>query len=128
MGTEGVQVSVTVPVHRHDLEALVETLAGAEFRSNPRLSKGASVIYLYENGSERIEPATMVKFPACVGRFNGLRRRLKEGHFTASQAIVTRTLTESHSAPPAELSVLAAAYRALARRLQAGPPRNSSLY
>jgi hypothetical protein len=63
-GSEGELVSISVTVEPRDLEDLLEALASLEFPINPQIYHDAAVVYVGQDGAERVERSTLVEFPA----------------------------------------------------------------
>jgi hypothetical protein len=75
-GSEGALVSVSLTVSPRDLEGVLEELSTLDFPVNPQIYHGARVVYLYPNGREENEPATIVEFPAYEARLPEIRQAL----------------------------------------------------
>jgi hypothetical protein len=103
-GSEGELVSVSVAVEPRDLEDLLEALAALDFPINPQIYHDAAVIYVDRSGNERLEPATIVEFPAYAGRLAKVRG------VSASAISVSPMLDEMHSAEHIESAPPGAAY------------------
>src|SRR5580700_360740 len=73
---EGALVSVSINVEPRSLESLLEALAQLDFPINPQIFHKAAMVYLYPNGSEEIQAATLVEFPAYQGRLPQVRAAL----------------------------------------------------
>ena len=96
-GIEGALVSVSIHVDARHLESLLEALAQVNFPVNPQIYHDAALVYEYVDGRERIEPTTLVEFPAYAGRLPELRRALEAYGFEPDRVSVRDMLHELHS-------------------------------
>lgn len=81
-GSEGALISIAVHVEPRYLEALLETLARLSFPINPQIYHDASIVYVYPDGREEVEPTTLVEFPAYESRLAEVRRVLSAYGFS----------------------------------------------
>jgi hypothetical protein len=95
-GSEGELVSISVTVEPRDLEDLLEALATLDSPINPLIYHGASVIYVGRDGAERVEPSTMVEFPAYAGWLPKIRAALTTCGFSDAAVSVSSMLDEIH--------------------------------
>ncbi len=95
---EGALVSVTIKVNPRDLEVLLEALARISFPINPQIYHDAAVVYLSENGRERVEAATLVDFPAYESRLSEVRQALEAYAFDPADMQVAGMLEEIRAA------------------------------
>lgn len=96
--SEGVLLSVIIPVYPRELESVLEALANADFPLNPQIYHDGALVFVHQDGSAETEPATLVEFPAYAGQLARLRRSLESFDlfdFHSSQAIVTGMPGES---------------------------------
>ncbi len=89
---EGALVSVSIKVDPRDLEVLLEALARIDFPINPQIYHDAAVVYIYADGRESSEPATLVEFPASESRLGDVRDALAAYAFDPADMHVTRML------------------------------------
>jgi hypothetical protein len=107
-GSEGELVSISATVQPRDLEDLLEALATLDFPINPQIYHDAAVIYVQPDGAERVEPSTIVEFPAYGARLPKIRAVLEACGFPSSAVSVSPMLDEIHAgerietAPPGE--------------------------
>jgi hypothetical protein len=118
-GREGVLVSLSIDIGPRDLESLLEILAGIDFPINPQIYHNACFVYFYDDGNERVEPATLVEFPAYAGQLDRLRSALEAFHFDPGRLTSTEMLDELHSKSSLEAAPPGASYRARRRCKQA---------
>ena len=109
-GSEGELVSISVAVEPRDLEELLEALAALDFPINPQIYHDAAVVYVEAGGRQRLEPATIVEFPAYGGRLSKIRAVLDAGGFSGSALSVSAMLDEIHSAEREEPAPAGANY------------------
>jgi hypothetical protein len=95
-GNEGELVSISVTVEPRDLEDLLEALAALDFPINPQIYHGAVVVYMGRDGAERLEPSTVVEFPAYAGWLPKIRGVLETCGFSGDAISVTSMLDEIH--------------------------------
>ena len=96
-GNEGELVSISVTVQPRDLEDLLEALAALNFPINPQIYHEAAIVYIERDGAERMEPATMVEFPAYAGCLPKIRAVLETSSFTGEVISVTPMLDGIHA-------------------------------
>jgi hypothetical protein len=96
LGREGELVSISVTVEPRDLEDLLDVLAALEFPVNPQIYHDASVVYVDRDGTERVEPSTLVEFPAYGGQVEEIRTVLDAYGFRGHAVSVSSMLEEIH--------------------------------
>lgn len=96
-GSEGELVSVRVSVEPRLLESLLETLAGLPFPINPQIYHNATVVYVYADGRNVVQPTTLIEFPAFSGRLPQVREALRAGNFDPGAVSVKGMLEEIQS-------------------------------
>ena len=96
-GSEGELVSISVAVEPPDLEDLLEGLAAFDFPINPQIYHDAAVVYVERDGTERLEPRTIVEFPAYAGRLQKIRAVLGACGFSGEAISVAAMLDEIHA-------------------------------
>jgi len=96
LGSEGELVSISVAVEPRDLEDLLEGLAALDFPINPQIYHDAAVVYVERDGNERLEPCTIVEFPAYAGRLQKIRAVLGACGFSGETISVAPMLDEIH--------------------------------
>jgi hypothetical protein len=96
-GSEGALLSVSVHVEPRRLEALLDALAQLDFPINPQIFHDAEVIYIYADGGEEKQPATIVEFPAYEVRLMEIRRTLESNGFAPDSLHFTDMLDVIHS-------------------------------
>ena len=105
LSSEGELVSISVAVEPRGLEDLLEALAALDFPINPESYHDAVIVYVKRDGEQRIEPSTLVEFPAYAGRLVKIRAVLESYGFVgdriAVSAIPRRRLAASMSASTA---------------------------
>jgi hypothetical protein len=102
LGSEGELVSISVTVEPRDLEDLLEALAALDFPINPQIYHDAVVVYVDRDGAERVEPSTLVEFPAYGGRVEEIRTVLDAYGFRGHQVSVSAMLDEIHGSERTE--------------------------
>lgn len=110
--SEGELISISVIVAPRDLEDLLEALAALDFPINPQIYHEAGVVYVERDGSERLEPATIVEFPAYADRLRKIRAVLETCGFRGEAVSVAPMLAEIHAG----------------EHLEAGPPGATYAY
>ena len=95
-GREGALVSVSIDVDPRLLESLLEALAQTSFPINPQIYHDAAVTYLYADGHEETQTATLVEFPAYEGRLDEVRTALASHGFEPASVHTTSMLEEIH--------------------------------
>lgn len=124
-GAEGELVSVTISIEPRFLESLLEVLARLDFPINPQIYHQAATVYVYPDGREVSEPATMVEFPAYAGRLPEIRQALARNGFDSGSLHYRNMLDDIHSkfdiapAPPG------APYSMVVRYKHAGESRGT---
>jgi len=98
-GREGALVSVSIDVDPRLLESLLEALAQTGFPINPQIYHDAAVTYLYADGREETQTATLVEFPAYEGRLDEVRNALDSHGFEPASICATSMLDEIHREP-----------------------------
>jgi hypothetical protein len=96
-GSEGELVSISVTVEPRDLEDLLEALAALDFPINPQIYHDAVVVYVDRDGAERVEPSTLVEFPAYGGRVAEIRTVLDACGFRDHTVAISAMLEEMHA-------------------------------
>jgi hypothetical protein len=110
-GRDGELVSVAVTAAPLDLEDLLEALAALDFPINPQIYHDAAVVYVEREGNERVEPATIVEFPAYAGRLAKIRDVLEASGFSGAAISVSPMLDEIRSGDHVEPAPPGAVYR-----------------
>jgi hypothetical protein len=87
LGSEGELVSISVAVEPRDLEDLLEALAALDFPINPQIYHDAALVSVEHDGNERVEPRTIVEFPAYAGRLEKIRAVLGAYGFSGETII-----------------------------------------
>lgn len=127
-GGEGELLSITITLEPRLLEPLLDALAGLNFPINPQIYHEAAVVYVYPDGREQAEPATMVEFPAYAGRLFEVREVLARLGLNCGALSYKHILEGLRSdfdvrpAPPGAPYAMTIRYRHGAGRLRAGPP------
>jgi len=98
--SEGALVSVSIHIHPQYLEALLEALARIDFPINPQIYHDAEIVTLHPDGSEEIEPTTVVEFPAYFGRLEEVHTGLRVYGFSHDAVSVTSMLDELRAKGP----------------------------
>ena len=98
-GREGALVCVSIDVERRRLESLLEALAQTGFPINPQIYHDAAVTYLYADGHEDTQTATLVEFPAYEGRLDEVRNALNSYGFEPASVHATSMLDEIQRDP-----------------------------
>lgn len=119
--SEGALISVSVNVEPRYLEDLLEALARLQFPINPQIYHDAAVRYVYPDGREKLEPTTLVDFPAYANRLPEIRRVCEACGFSPDDLHVTSMLDEIHADPAPEPGPQGAPYssRALVKHAHA---------
>ena len=115
-GSSGALVSISIDVPARDLENLLETLARLSFPVNPQIYHEASMIYVYADGRQEIEAATLVDFPAYASQLDEVREALTAFGFDPDRVQVTDMLAAIHCEPVLEPPPPGAAYTSRFRR------------
>lgn len=92
--TEGALVSVSIRVEPRDLEDLLEALARVDFPINPQIYHEAEIVSADSQGIEHSELATLVEFPAYLGRLEDVYAALESEGFARDSVLVTSMLDE----------------------------------
>ena len=101
--SEGALVSVSIHIHPQYLEALLEALARIDFPINPQIYHDAEIVTLHPDGSEEIEPTTVVEFPAYFGRLEEVHSGLGAYGFSHDAVYVTSMPEELRAKGPLAL-------------------------
>src|SRR5580704_13427493 len=96
LGSEGELVSISVTAEPRDLEDLLEAVVALDFPINPQIYHHATVVYVDGDGAERVEPSTLVEFPAYRGRVEEIRAVLDSHGFRGPAVSVSTMLDELH--------------------------------
>ena len=115
-GSEGALISISVHVEPRRLEALLDALAQVDFPINPQIYHDAEVIYLYADGAEQKQPATIVEFPAYQARLGEIQRTLESYGFPPDSLHFAEMLDEIHCESRPEPAPPGAEYVARIRR------------
>ncbi len=115
-GSSGTLVSISVDVHPRDLESLLEALAHVSFPVNPQIYHEAAIVYLFPDGRQETEDATLVEFPAYAGQLEEVRAGLAAFGFDPDRAQVVDMLSDIHAEPVFEPAPPGASYAARCRR------------
>ena len=115
-GSSGELVSISIDVDARDLESLLEALARLSFPVNPQIYHDASWVYLYPDGHQETQAATLVEFPAYAGQLSEVRQGLVSFGFDPARIQVIDMLSEIHSDPVLEPAPPGALYHARYRR------------
>src|SRR5690348_3551111 len=91
-GRSGALVSISIDVPARDLEDLLETLARLSFPVNPQIYHEAMMVYLYADGHQETEAATLVEFPAYASQLNEVQQALTASGFDPARVQVTDML------------------------------------
>ena len=97
VGSEGELVSVSVAVEPRELEDLLEALAALDFPINPEIYHDAVIVYVKRDGEQRMEPSTLVEFPAYAGRLPKIRAVLESYGLAGDRISVSAILDEIHA-------------------------------
>ncbi|HLK47498.1 MAG TPA: hypothetical protein VKT49_05150 [Bryobacteraceae bacterium] len=98
-GSSGALVSISIDVPARDLEDLLETLARLSFPVNPQIYHEAAMVYVFADGSQKTEAATLVEFPAYAGQLAEVREGLAGAGFNPSRVQVIDMLAAIHGEP-----------------------------
>jgi hypothetical protein len=90
-------ISVSINIDPRYLESLLEALAQVGFPVNPQIYHDAAMVYLYPDGREETEAATLVEFPAYRGQLDQVRRALDQGGFDPASLQATSMLDQIQS-------------------------------
>jgi hypothetical protein len=101
---EGALVSISIHVDPRYLESLLEALAKVEFPINPQLYHEAEILILHPSGRQEPALATLVEFPAYLGRLEEVYQALEGGGFDREAVLVTGMLDELRSPDQAQPS------------------------
>ena len=112
-GREGELVSVHVCVEPRRIEQLLETLAELPFPVNPQIYHSAGIGYVDADGRERIEPATIVEFPAFTERLEEVRARLAARGIGRDAVYIRGMLDEIHADYCVEAAPRGSAYSSI---------------
>ncbi|HUJ22029.1 MAG TPA: hypothetical protein VLX58_10930 [Bryobacteraceae bacterium] len=103
-------VSISVTVQPRDLEDLLETLAMLDFPVNPQIYHDAVVVYVERDGTQRVEPATIVEFPAYASGLPKIHATFDSCGFDRDAISVSPMLDDLHSGERVEPAPPGAAY------------------
>ena len=95
-GSDGELVSVSVTVEPRDLEDLLEALAALDFPVNPQIYHDAAVVWIEANGNERVDPTTIVEFPAYAAQLPKVRQVLDRSGLGGDAMSVHSMLDDLH--------------------------------
>lgn len=109
-GSEGELVSVRVCVEPRLLEKLLDALSRLSFPINPEIYHQAGIGYVYADGRERVEPATMVEFPAFSNHLEAVRQAILESDLPKNAVHVRGMFENIHSDQDAESAPQGAAH------------------
>jgi len=101
--SEGALVSVSIHIHPRYLETLLEALARIDFPINPQIFHDAEIVTVRPGGSEEVEAATVVEFPAYLGRLEEVKLGLRAYGFSGDAVHVTSMLDELRGTAPLAL-------------------------
>ena len=94
---EGDLVSISINVEPRNLESLLEALAQLDFPINPEIYHDAALVYLFPNGREESQSATLVEFPAYRDQLPQVRAALAAYGFDPSIAYVAAMIDAIHA-------------------------------
>ena len=92
-GASGELISVRITVEPHQLEDLLEALAGISFPVNPQLHHQAVIVGLNAGGRRESKAATLVEFPAYQNDLPEVRSKLEAAGFGPG-CISTRSMLD----------------------------------
>jgi len=113
--SEGALVSVSIHIHPRYLEALLEALARIDFPINPQIYHDAEIVTVHPDGNEEVEAATVVEFPAYVGRLEEVYDGLRACGFSGDTVHVTSMLDELRGKDPLALDPVQPGSRRIVR-------------
>jgi hypothetical protein len=119
LGSEGELVSVSVAVEPRELEDLLEALAALDFPINPEIYHDAVIVYVKRDGEQRMEPSTLVEFPAYADRLPKIRAVLGSYGFASDKIAVSAFLDEVRAGDLIEPAPPGANYEYRVRRKHA---------
>ncbi len=96
-GTEGELVSVRISIEPRLLESVLDALARLEFPINPQIYHDAVRIAPGPDGVKRIQPTTVVEFPAWAAHMDAVRAALREAGLDAATVAVRGMLEQIHA-------------------------------
>jgi hypothetical protein len=96
-GSDGDLISISINVDPRSLEPLLEALAQVGFPVNPQIYHDAAMVYLYPDGREETEAATLVEFPAYRGQLDKVCRAVNDCGFNPASLQVTSMLDQIQS-------------------------------
>jgi len=114
-GREGELVSARINIEPRRLEELLEALAQVPFPINPQIYHNAALVYIYPDGSKRLEPSTMVEFPSYTGRLDEVRGVISRLGFDESCLHAVPMMEDIHSDVESEPAPRGAPYTAVLR-------------
>ena len=115
-GSGGALVSISIDIDPRYLESLLEALARVSFPVNPQIYHEGAMVYVYADGHQETEAATLVEFPAYAGQLDEVRAALEAFGFDPSSVHVVNMLAEIHAEHSAEPAPPGAPYVARYRR------------
>src|SRR3974377_147427 len=101
--TEGALVSVSIHIDPRYLEVLLEALARIDFPINPQIYHDAEIVTVHTDGNEEVEAATVVEFPAYLGRLEEVNLGLRAYGFSGDTVHVISMLDELRGKAPLAL-------------------------
>jgi len=107
---EGDLVSISINVEPRNLETLLEALAQLDFPINPEIYHDAALVYLYPDGTQETQAATLVEFPAYGARLPQVRSALAAFGFDPAIAYVAGMMDAIHADRTVEPAPPGAAY------------------
>jgi len=114
-GTDGELVSVRITIEPRLLEKLLDVLARLDFPINPQLYHDAATISSRSDGSNMVEPATVVEFPAWAGRLEQIQGALVGSGFHPECLSVKGMLEDMRSSFEQEPAPPGAPYKTIVR-------------
>ena len=99
---EGELVAVSIDVEPRNLEVLLEALAELDFPINPEIYHDAAMVFVYPDGREEAQAATLVEFPAYQDRLPEVRSALAAFGFEPSIVYAADMMDAIHTERPLE--------------------------
>ena len=118
--SEGALVSVSIHIHPRYLEVLLEALARIDFPINPQIYHDAEIVTVHPGGNEEVEAATVVEFPAYLGRLEEVYRGLRAYGFSDDAVHVTSMLDELRAKGPLPLEPVQPGSQRILRHAKSG--------
>jgi len=115
-GSDGTLVSISIDVDPRYLESLLVALARVSFPVNPQIYHDAALVYVFADGHEESDAATLVEFPAYAGQLQEVREAISAYRFDPASVCVTSMLAELHARQAEEPAPPGAPYVARYRR------------